>query len=49
MHKLKSLYESPCATLIGLNAEGVLCASEWYLQGGQGDFSYEVEEENEFA
>ena len=49
MHKLKISYESPQSTVIGLHAEGVLCGSEWYEKGGQGNFSYEVEEENEFA
>ena len=49
MHKLKSNYESPQATLIDLHAEGVLCGSEWYLQGGQGNFDFNVTEDDEFA
>lgn len=49
MHKLKSIYESPEATLIGLHAEQIICGSPWYQQGGEGDFNYDVETDNTFA
>lgn len=48
MSKNKSRYDAPAATIVGLVAETIICGSPWYLQGGQGNFSYEVEEENEF-
>jgi len=49
MNKLKQDYESPVATVVGLHSEGMICDSPWYKKGGQGNFSYEVEEEDEFA
>ena len=49
MKNKNRIYDAPVAALVGLNAEGLLCGSPWYLQGGQGDFSYTIEEDDEFA
>lgn len=48
MSKNKLLYKAPTTESVGLVAETIICGSPWYLQGGQGDFNYTVEEENEF-
>ena len=49
MIKIKKIYAEPEATCVGLHTEGVLCGSEWYLKGGEGNFSYDVEEDDTWA
>lgn len=46
MIKSKTIYVSPEVVSVGLNTEGMLCASPWdVLLGGQGDFDYNVTED----
>ena len=46
----KNKYFTPVTETVNLNlADRILGASDWLLLGGQGDFSYEIEEDNEFA
>ncbi len=43
-------YEAPNTNIIGIGIEGVLCQSpDWHQKGGEGDFSYGVENENKWA
>lgn len=48
---MKKKYESPLTEVISLeHRDPVLdSSSPWYKQGGQGNFNYGVEEEDEFA
>lgn len=44
-------YQSPQLSVIEIKTEGVLCASgeKWYEQGGQGDFGYGTETDDDWA
>lgn len=47
---MKKNYLTPVSSVETLTLERhILDGSPWYLQGGQGDFNYSVEEDNEFA
>ena len=47
----KELYVSPELNLLEMLQEGLLCSSPntWYKQGGQGDFSYDVENDDTWS
>ena len=47
----KELYVSPELNLLEILQEGLLCSSPntWYKQGGQGDFSYGVENDETWS
>lgn len=46
----KNKYSTPVTETVNVNlADGILGASNWFLLGGEGDFDFEVVEENEFA
>ena len=47
----KELYVSPELNLLEILQEGLLCSSPdtWYHQRGQGDFSYDVEDDETWS
>ena len=48
--KKKQQYLTPATDAVNLQlADRILGASDWLLLGGQGDFSYDIEEDDEFA
>lgn len=49
MKQSKNYYVTPLVTLVHLHTVDMLCESPWYLKRGEGDFNYNVEEDNEFA
>lgn len=46
---MKKHYLSPSTDLVNVNLENRFLDSAWYTRGGQGNFNYEIEEEDEFA
>lgn len=45
----KNKYSTPVTETVNVNlADRILGASDWLLLGGQGDFTYTVDEETEF-
>lgn len=46
---MKQHYLSPSTDLVNVNLENRFLDSTWYTRGGQGNFNYEIEEEDEFA
>jgi len=49
MNDVKSKYVSPECDVYVLAAEGVLCASMWYENGGRGSFDYTVDDTDDFG
>ena len=48
INKLK--YSAPVTETVVVNMnDRILSGSDWYLQGGQGDFNYSVEEDDSWA
>ena len=48
--KKKNKYSAPAAEAVIVNmTDRILSGSDWYLQGGQGDFNYSVEEDDSWA
>lgn len=46
----KNKYFTPVTETVNLNlADRILGASDWLLLGGQGDFNYEIEEDDTWA
>lgn len=46
----KNKYLTPVTETVNVNlADGILGASGWLLLGGQGDFNYEIEEDDTWA
>ncbi len=47
---MKQNYLTPVTESVTIDLENnFLGGSSWYTQGGQGNFNYEVEEDDEFA